>query len=187
MAIGEVFKEITFEDVKIAVSVETEGNVTVRSKLKESVPTIPENVGKDFGFFLEITSDENVTNVYIEIFLGLGNDSIVPAAVDPKTIKLFYYDEETDTWVEIIDSTYDEKTGILSATIDHLTVFSQMSKKGGGGSTPGEEEGAGLENMMIYLVLIMVIIVILSIVGIVVKKRGKSREPVMDEVDCRAY
>ena len=136
------------------------------------VPEIPESI-LDFGVFLNITSNENVSRFQLKINLGPIGGKNIPTGTDPESIKLFYFDEDLKKLVKIEDSYYDPETGILTAKIEHLTVFAPMASKMSGEKK--EDDGDG--DITIYVVLIIIVIVIISILGILFKKQkcGKTK------------
>jgi len=167
-------EESTVNGADVLVVGTTTGNISLESVLEEEAPVIPEDVGEGFNFYIDITSDEAVSKIYIEVDLGLVGGDIIPAGTEPKTIKLFYFDEEKDEWIEVKDSSYDPKTGKLWAKLDHLTIFAPMSKA----SEEKEDEGFG-NIAIIIVVIIVVVFIILSIIGLVRKKRKKGKEGVI--------
>ena len=170
---NQILEQETVNDVKVTVIATTTGNITMETITSESVPEIPESVGTSFDFFLNITADEAISEIYIELELGPIGGPIIPKGTDPNKIKLFYFDDEANEWVEVKDSSYNSKTGILWAKLDHLTIFAPMASKKGGEKDNG---GGGIGDIAIFIVIIViVIIVILALLGIVVKKGKKAK------------
>ena len=164
------FKKVIVDDVEIEIRSSTSQNLSIEMELE--VPEIPESI-LDFGVFLNITSNENVSRFQLKINLGPIGGKNIPTGTDPESIKLFYFDEDLKKWVKIEDSYYDPETGILTAKIEHLTVFAPMASKMSGEKK--EDDGDG--DITIYVVLIIIVIVIISILGILFKKQkcGKTK------------
>jgi PKD repeat protein len=182
------FQKVVVDEVEIDIRSAAPQNLSI--EIAEEPPEIPETVAEDFNLFLNITSDETVNRFQLKIYLGPIGGAIIPKGTNPESIKLFYYDEEEKSWVEIEDSYYDPKTGILTAKLDHLTVFAPMSNEGSAEKGKSEEDGAG--NIGIYVLIIVIVIVIFGILGVVIKKKkkkgkdkgkGKSHRPKTTEGD----
>jgi PGF-CTERM protein len=77
---------------------------------------------EDLGLYFEINSDDEINFMHVEIDIEVDKDT------DTSTIKLYYLDEDTEIWVKIETSGYNEDTGKLEADIDHLTVFAAMAE-----------------------------------------------------------
>ncbi len=50
------------------------------------------------------------------------------AGLDVDTLKLYYLDETTRQWVPVPSSKFDEKTGLLTATIDHFSFYGENAQ-----------------------------------------------------------
>ena len=180
------FQKVIVAEVEIDIRSAAPQNLSI--DIEEEPPEIPETVAEDFNLFLNITSDETVSRFQLKIYLGPIGGAIIPKGTNPESIKLFYYDEEEKSWVEIEDSYYDPKTGILTAKLDHLTVFAPMSNEASAEKGKSEEDGAG--NIGIYILIIVIVIVIFGILGVVIRKKnkkgkdkGKSHRPKTTEED----
>jgi cell division protein FtsN len=172
---GDVYKEKKVESADVKVLAETVGEVTIEGIAPVNAPDIPEEIGQSLGIFINITADENATNIKIVIYLGEVGGDIIPANSDPKGIKLFYYDEDTKQWLEVKGSSYNKNTGLLIATIDHLTVFSAMSTKTS--EKDGDGDDAGMQNIIIIVVVIIIIVILLGVFGVIAKRKGKGKDP----------
>jgi hypothetical protein len=175
------FQKVVVDEVEIDIRSVTPQNLSI--KRETEVPEIPETSGEDFNFFLNITTNQtNVSRFQLKIDIGFIGGDIIPMGTNPDSIKLFYYDEDTNKWVEIEDSYYDPTTGILTAVVDHLTVFAPMSNEAASKQGGEEDDDEGFTTIIVILVLILVIIIILSIIGILIKKK-KSKDKGKEELD----
>jgi len=159
--------KIIINDVEIQVYGKTQGNISVKALPEESVPPKTKNIETDFNFYLNISCDKSISEVYIQMGIGLIGGDLIPNGTNEEQVKLFYFDAELNKWVEIKDSSYDSKTGILWAKVDHLTIFAPMVKA----SEKGDDT---LIIAAIIVIIIVVIIIILSLAGIIQKKRRKG-------------
>jgi PKD repeat protein len=166
------FQKVTVSDVEIDIRSVEPQNLSI--EIPEVVPEVPKTKASDFNFFVNITSQETVSKFQLKLYLGPIGGDIIPAGTDPKSVKLYYYDEDEDNWVEIEDSHYNPITGILMAKLDHLTIFAPMSKE-----TPaekkGEEEEDGLGNITIIILIIVILVAIMCIFGVLRKRRKKEK------------
>lgn len=159
--------KIIINGVEIQVYGKTQGNISVKALSEESVPARPDNIETDFDFYLNISCDKSISEVYIQLGIGLIGGDLIPNGTNEEQVKLFYFDTELNEWVEIKDSSYDSKTGILWANVDHLTIFAPMAKA-------SEKDDDTLIIAAIIAIVIVVIIIILSLIGIIQKKRKKG-------------
>ena len=90
------FKKVIVDDVEIEIRSSTSQNLSIEMELE--VPEIPESI-LDFGVFLNITSNENVSRFQLKINLGPIGGKNIPTGTDPESIKLFYFDEDLKKWV----------------------------------------------------------------------------------------
>jgi len=167
------FQKVTVSDVEIEIRSVTPQNLTI--EIPEKVPEIPKGTGSDFNFFVNITSQETVGKFQIKLNLGPIGGAIIPAGTDPKSIKLYYYDEDEGKWVEIEDSHYNPITGILTAKLDHLTIFAPMSKETAAEKKGEDGEDGGLRNITIFILIIVILVAIMCIIGVLRKKRKKEK------------
>ena len=164
--------EITkINNVEVSVVGRTAGDISVTSVSSSEAPMVPENVGRSFNFFIDISCDQPCEQITIVLELGPIGGSIIPAGTKANAVKLFYYDDEAQKWIIVEDSSYDPKNGLLTANLDHLTVFAPMAK------SVGEKDEPGTSSFLIYIavIVIVIIIVILVLLGLVVKKRKKGK------------
>jgi PKD repeat protein len=167
------FKKIIVNEVPIDIRTDKPQNISIDTVTKP--PEVPEPVGQGFNFFINVTADDKKSKFQFKINIGFIGGSIIPAGTDPESIKLFYYDEEEKKWIEIEDSYYDPQTGILTAKVDHLTVFAPMSNEASGKSVEKEKD-EGTEQIILYIVIILVVIGFLSFFGLMVRKRQKKEK-----------
>ena len=120
----------------------------------------------DIGLVFEITSDdEDISDIHLELDI---RDQI-PTDVDAERIKLFWLDEVNDIWVKIETSSYDPVTGILTADIDHLTIFAPMAEETVQEKRSGE---SGDSSMVFIIAIIGSVLTVLFVIFLVVRKKG---------------
>lgn len=166
------FKKTEIKGVEISVLGKTTGEISISSVSNEKMPQVPASIGKPIDPIFEVSCNKNISDIRMSIKLGKIGEITIPQDTKAESIKLCHYDEENSKWTETKDSTYDEQTGILSAKLDHLTIFAPMSSKV---SAEEEDEGAQDQLMTYGILLIIVILIIIIVIGIVIKKKGEEK------------
>lgn len=167
----DVFVKQTINNVEVLVLAKTSGNITIKSISPSEVTEIPKNIGKSFNFFIDISCDAACSDVQIVLDLGKIGSGIIPAGTDGNSIKLFYFDDTTNKWTEVADCSYNKNTGMLTAKLDHLTVFSPMSKAA---EKDGETDKES-RDLLMYILLLIIIVGVISAFGITLRKRKKGK------------
>jgi hypothetical protein len=124
--------EITIN--KIEITVEVDVNVTIEeveiSYIEGFLDGTLEELLKlqnliDLDVYFQINpKEDDAEDIHIELDI----EDNVPSDIKARNVKLFWLDEDKGEWVEVEDSEYDPDTGLLSADIDHLTVFAAYAK-----------------------------------------------------------
>jgi transcription elongation factor Elf1 len=171
----KLIENIILSDRNISVVIDTDmdgGNIKV-TEIGDP-PDTPSNVGSlDFFIEIQLTGGIEAENVFITIEY---KNSDLPQGFSEKDIKMFYYDEDNDTWRKVKKSGVWANNNTAWAQLDHLTIFSPMAEQGGRGSGGDTDDNWWF---MIILILVIVIVIIIVVVAAVLRsKRRVRREPV---------
>ena len=172
--------ETGIKELNMEISVNTNGTVEVKGvpiNERDNYRILPKPVkGRwnsdesdenlmDIGLVFEITSDDqDISGIHLKLDIR----DRIPAGVDADRIKLFWLDKANDTWVKIEQSSYDPVTGVLTANIDHLTIFAPMAEETVQEKGSGE---SGDSSLFLIIGIIGVLLTVLFVIFIVVRKK----------------
>ena len=137
---------------------------------------------RGFGVMFNVSiGDGEVSDIHLDIDIG----GRIPSDVDEGMIRLYWLDEEHGKWEKIENSSYDPKTGYLSADIDHLTIFAPMEE-------PSEKKGAASDenSLAVIIVVIATVMAVLLVIFLAMKRKisrdgeGKEEEEEAEEEDA---
>ena len=172
----------TFEDensnVEITATLSGSGTINI-SKIDDPELDIPEDLN-DIGIFIDITKSETLELICAMIKIPF--DSLnLPDGVDPATLQIFYWDEDSNEWVLIEDSWVEGN--YIFANVTHLTIFAPMAE-----SAEKEAGSEDEDNTLLYVVVaIIIVIIIVIVIGILLRKRRPSeKEKLEAEAEAEA-
>ena len=171
-------------DTLIKVKASGNGTLEVKSASEKIITQLEEDEpeGKALvGAFLEITLDD-LDWIYIEVPY---NESDLPAGVSEESLRLYYYNETLEEWVECENSSVDTVKNIVKANVTHLTVFAAMGKETAKKEEPGQEPEV-MDFMGIIIILLIVIVLVVVIMMVIRKKRTKEKVQAEAEAEAEA-
>jgi len=105
-------------------------------QFKEDDTTGPTSISLSSGSvkmiqLFELTAQETATKKAVTTFskkleIDVQNTTADLAGIDTSSLKLYYYDTTKKQWDVLPDSKFDPKTGILTATTDHFTIYGEQ-------------------------------------------------------------
>lgn len=126
------------------------GSGTIQIVQVEEPPSDPPSEYEAMEVFVDITIEGTIDDAYITISY---KDEDIPEGISESSLRLFHWNEETDSWEEIKNSGVDTETNTVWAYTDHLSVFAPMGKV----KSDDDDSIPGFDGVLILGVVLLMI------------------------------
>ncbi|UCH89500.1 MAG: hypothetical protein JSV49_02300 [Thermoplasmata archaeon] len=153
-----------------------------------------DSFGDDFeniGQFILIMPVGDTDVKWVNITIQYDPDKL-PSDFSEENFKIYYFDEDTEKWVECEITGVDTENHLIYANVTHLTIFAPMAESGGGGPGGGGDDdddddepggtGTGTSDVGLSLTLILALVAVVFVIAIaagmiIVRKRKAPAAP----------
>ncbi|MEM2047912.1 MAG: hypothetical protein QXZ06_08520, partial [Candidatus Jordarchaeales archaeon] len=158
--------------MNITINVSSPVRLSVRSMLENPGGGLPSGLGF-LGRFIEITLDNESALVSLTLVFSYSDDEVARAGLDESTLAVYYWDEQSRSWVRIEGSVVDTVANTVTVTVDHITYFAII------GST-GKEEASWLPfvvflaqppNTALIIVGVGAVVLVSMVVALILRRR----------------
>ncbi|MEM3751019.1 MAG: hypothetical protein QXW47_05510 [Candidatus Jordarchaeales archaeon] len=158
--------------MNITINVSGRVRLSVRSMLENPGGGLPSGLGF-LGRFIEITLDNESALVSLTLVFSYSDDEVARAGLDESTLAVYYWDEQSRSWVRIEGSVVDTVANTVTVTVDHITYFAII------GST-GKEEASWLPfvvflaqppNTALIIVGVGAVVLVSMVVALILRRR----------------
>ncbi|MFQ5978853.1 MAG: right-handed parallel beta-helix repeat-containing protein [Candidatus Heimdallarchaeota archaeon] len=106
----------------ITLTIDVWDTTTVAIKKMSSGPESSSEL-ESLGIYLDITLSDPTALVELWINVSFAE---LPEGHEPRDVRIYYYDEDTQTWEEVTETGVDFENEIIWARTNHLTTFGVM-------------------------------------------------------------